>query len=239
MPDGTAKSVGIREAFLKAHEIKDIQGDTPLERYALLRLLIAMAMDMLALKTSDDRYDLLQQGAFDAQTFEDYIRECEKDGPRFDLFDEEHPFLQSKYDEEMDKKALSSISSLFPYVPTGNNHMFFDHRYENELSVLPNQAFRAICVTCLFCFAVGAQGIPSSVNNTPPIYAIVVGKSLFQTIVVNMLAQKECGNIEYGIGTVPWREGARTIIPKQKIADITMIEGLTWLPRRITLTLNQ
>lgn len=105
MPDGTGKSVGIREAFLKAHEIKDIQGDTPLERYALLRLLIAMAMDMLALKTSDDRYDLLQQGAFDAQTFEDYVRECEKDGPRFDLFDEEHPFLQSKYDEEMDSKA--------------------------------------------------------------------------------------------------------------------------------------
>ena len=41
LPDGTNASVGIREAFLKAHEIRDIQGDTPLERYALLRLLIA------------------------------------------------------------------------------------------------------------------------------------------------------------------------------------------------------
>lgn len=64
-PDGTSTAVGIREAFLRAHEIRDIQGETPLERYALLRLLIAFAMDMLHPRTSYDRRDLLDEGQFD------------------------------------------------------------------------------------------------------------------------------------------------------------------------------
>ena len=89
LPDGTNTSVGIREAFLKAYEIRDIQGDTPLERYALLRLLIAFAMDMLHPKNSFARRDLLEAGQFDAEAFDAYIALCEKDGPRFNLFDPE------------------------------------------------------------------------------------------------------------------------------------------------------
>ena len=37
LPDGSEKEVGIREALLRAHEWHDIRGDSPLERYALLR----------------------------------------------------------------------------------------------------------------------------------------------------------------------------------------------------------
>ena len=91
--DGRIDAIGIRETFLRAHEIRDIQGDTPLERYALLRLLIAFAMDMLHPKNSFDRRDLLDLERFNPTDFDKYIALCEKDGPRFDLFDAEHPFF--------------------------------------------------------------------------------------------------------------------------------------------------
>ena len=47
MLDGVEMEMGFREIFSRAQEIKDICGESPLERYAVLRVLIAFAMDML------------------------------------------------------------------------------------------------------------------------------------------------------------------------------------------------
>lgn len=239
LPDGTNASVGIREAFLKAHEIRDIQGDTPLERYALLRLLIAFAMDMLHPKNSFARRDLLEAGQFDAEVFDAYIALCERDGPRFDLFDPDHPFMQSKYDEVHDTdKMIKSVANLLPDLPTGNNHIFINHELENNHALSPARAFRAICVIYLFCFPVGAKEYPSSVNNTPPIYVTVLGKNLFETIIHNMLSISEMGTIPYGLGLVPWRNDCN-VTPKKKFPTVSLIEAYTWMPRRITLKCDQ
>lgn len=232
-PDGTSSAIGIREAFLRAHEIRDIQGETPLERYALLRLLIAFAMDMLHPRTSYDRRNLLDEGRFDQAVFDQYVSMCEQDSPRFDLFDPEHPFMQSKYDETLDAKAEKPAAILFPTLPTGNNHIFIDHRLENSHVFSPDRALGALCVIYLFCFS-GAQEYPSSVNNTPPIYITILGNNLFETIITNMLSISEAGRIDYGEGKVPWRTEC-IVIPKKKFASIALLEAYTWMPRRITL----
>ena len=231
-PDGTSSAVGIREAFLRAHEIRDIQGEIPLERYALLRLLIAFAMDMLHPKTSYDRQDLLDEGQFDQAVFDQYVSMCEQDGPRFDLFDPDHPFMQSKYDENLDAKAEKPVASIVHSLPSGNNHVFIDHRAANGHSLSFSRAFIAMLASYLFCVS-GTAG-PSSVNNTPPVYAVMIGNSLFETIIVNMLSEKEVGPLPYGCGNVPWRKG-RNVLPKEPVANVSLLEGLTWMPRRITL----
>ena len=233
-PDGSSSSIGIREVFLRAHEIRDIQGDTPLERYALLRLLIAFAMDMLHPKDSFERRDLLDAGRFDPGVFDAYVAMCEKDGPRFDLFDPNHPFLQSAYDEKLDAKALKNVANLLPYWPSGNNHIFIDHRYEDDHFITPTQSLGALCTIYLFCFAVGRQGYPSGVNNTSPIYVTILGSNLFETIILNMLSQAETLPIPYGIGDVPWRAKAN-VIPCKEYANVSLIEAYSWMPRRITL----
>ena len=158
---------------MEAHHIKDISGSNPLERYAILRLLIAFAMDMLHPETSYDRMDLLQTGHFDADSLDKYIRECEKDGPRFDLFDPDHPFLQSKYDEAMDSKAKKPIATILHALPSGNNHIFIDHRLADSHSISIPDAFHALCAAYVFCVS-GTAG-PSSVNNTPPLYTVMIG----------------------------------------------------------------
>ena len=230
--DGTSSSVGMREAFLRAHEIRDLQGETPLERYALLRLLIAFAMDMLHPRTSLDRRDLLDAGQFDPSAFDRYIALCEQDGPRFDLFDPEHPFMQSRYDAKMDEKAKKPVAAIVHSLPSGNNHVFIDHRTA-DIHALPfSRALHAALASYLFCVS-GTAG-PSSVNNTPPVYAMMLGNRLFETIIINMLSEKEAGFLPYGLGLVPWRKG-RMVAPKEKVADVSLLEGLTWMPRRITL----
>ena len=232
MPDGKKKRIGIRAFFLEAHHIRDISGNNPLERYAILRLLIAFAMDMLHPETSYDRMELLQTGHFDADSLEEYIRECEKDGPRFDLFDSEHPFLQSKYDEAMDSKAKKPIATILHALPSGNNHIFIDHRLADSHSISIPDAFHALCATYVFCVS-GTAG-PSSVNNTPPLYTVMIGGNLFETIVLNMVSKAEAAPLPYGEGDVPWRN-RRVVIPKEHVASVSLIEGLTWMPRRITL----
>ena len=232
MLDGKEKYMGIREVFLEAHHIKDISGSNPLERYALLRLLISFAMDMLHPETNYDRADLLQAGKFDAAVLEDYIRECEKDGPRFDLFDLNYPFLQSKYDETIDSKAKKPVAAILHALPSGNNHIFIDHRLADSHRISIPSAFRALCASYVFCVS-GTAG-PSSVNNTPPLFAVMIMENLFETIILNMVSKAETAPLPYGEGDTPWRTH-RIVIPKEEVAAVSLIEGLTWMPRRITL----
>ena len=231
--DGEEGELGIRAVFEQAHELRDLRGDTPLERYALLRLLVAFAMDMLELENARERKALLKSGRFDMDVFDSYVEACEKNGSSFDLFDKNKPFLQSAYDRAFDAKAEKPVACLFQTLPTGNNHVFLDHRMENDHEVSVAQAFGGMCALYLFCTA-AAQGYPSSVNNIPPVYAIALGNSLFETIVFNILSKRECGNISYGLGDVPWRE-AESVVPKKEYPAVTMLGGLTWMPRRITL----
>ena len=232
MPNGQRKSAGIKEVFLEAHHIRDIAGDNPLERYAVLRLLIAFAMDMLHPQNSYDRMDLLRAGRFDEKAFDGYVCKCEKDGPRFDLFDPEHPFLQSKYDEKLDGKARKPVAAILHALPSGNNHVFIDHRMADSHQISVPEAFQALCASYLFCVS-GTAG-PSSVNNTPPLYAAVIGENLFETILINMLSVSEAAPLPYGEGETAWRLD-RNVIPKQEVASVSLLEGLTWMPRRITL----
>ena len=231
--DGEVREIGLRQALAEAHRIHSILSDSPLERFCVLRLLIAMAMDMHHLTALKDRRTLLKAGSFSEKTIDDYISMCEKDGPRFDLFDERHPFMQSAYQEEVDDKAEKPVAALDVTLPSGNNHVFLDHRMASLHSMSPAEAFRALLVTQLFCTA-GAQGYPSGVNNTSPVYDWVSGKNLFETIVLNMISEKEYTAIDYGYGDVPWRDG-KAVIPKEEVVTVSLLEAFTWQPRRIHL----
>lgn len=237
MLDGENRELGIREALEKAHQIRGIQCSSPLEKYAMIRLLVAFSMDILQPKRWSDRQELLEKGQFNPETLDSYFSMCEKDGPRFELFDKEHPFMQAKYDEKLDGKALKAISNISVSLPSGNNHIFLNHRPEDVSVMTPAEAFRALIAIYVFCTA-GAQGYPSGINNTPPLYAWVAGRNLYEEIILNSVAEKECAPIKYGAGEVPWRSN-EPIIPKQMYEEVTMLEALTWQPRRATLVRDE
>ena len=234
MKNGKEEELGLRALFLHAHEIDDLVGTTPIERYAIFRLLVAFAMDIYPVLNYKGRRNLLEEGRFDIDVFDKYITMCENARSNcFDLFDSEHPFMQDSFDEGIDSNAEKSVAALTIGLPKGNNHIFMDHRPESVIILNAPEAFRAMITLYLFCTAM-AQGYPSGVNNTPPVYSICLGENLFETIVLNMVSKAEIAPLSYGEGTVPWRSG-RVTIPKEKVINITMLEGLTWRPRRTTL----
>lgn len=231
--NGSLAKLGIRETLIRAHEIRDLQCLSPLENYALFRLMIAFATDILRPERRDDRRRLLEVGRFDAETVDAYIAACETNGPRFDLFDARHPFMQSAYDAEIDGKAIKPVAALSISLPSGNNHMFLDHRSESTPVMLPDEAFRAMLTLYVFCTA-GAQGYPSGVNNTPPVYHRVIGNTLYESIILNMSSSREHASLEDGYDDLPWKNN-RGVTPKEEFADVTYLAALTWQPRRICL----
>ena len=235
--NGKNKSVGLRQLLARAHEFSDICGRTPTGRLALMRLCVAFLEDAFQPREMEERIELLENGCFDMDRIDAYIRECEKGKPRFLLDDEEHPFMQMAYDQDVDANAEKPVAALFVDIPSGNNHIHLEHRPIEDITADAAEAFEGMLETYMFCTA-AAQGYPSGVNNTNPVYCIIQGRTLFETLVLNMVSEEELmNNIPFGEGLVPWRL-EKNIKPKETVASISFMEALTWQPRRLTLVFD-
>ena len=233
--DGQNMELGLSETLLKAHELSQVCCESPLETYAVQRFMIAFLMDAYRLERARDRKRLYARGCFDKEVLDQYIELCRSEGVSFDLFDEKRPFYQAAFDERYDsEEKKKSAAMLFHARPSGNSHVHFEHILAETGEYSPAEALRAIFSAQLFSTAM-AQGYPSSVNDTPCYYALLCGKNLFETLTLSMLSLGECAYVEFDRQPSAWRDTA-TEVPKAEHADISMLEGLTFRPRRITLT---
>lgn len=230
IPLSDGRHVSLLFCLENAHQLQCISCSTPLETYAVYRFLCAFVMDALQLPHYDARMALLEQGRFDMRSINAYIQQCESEGVSFDLFDPDRPFLQAPYDSAYDRETKpAAVIDL--QTPSGNNHIFFEHHWADDHSLTPAKALRCMLTSYLFCTAT-AQDYPSSVNNTPCLYVLVHGDNLFETLVFNMISIREAGNLPYGLPA--WRD-KKPVIPKETYASISLLEGMTWQPRRIRL----
>ncbi len=238
---GQSDILSLYDTFAQAHTIKQVNCDSPLETCAVLRFLIAFAMDAYGcsgkLKNVFARKAIYQQETFDEDVFQTYIDLCKEEGVSFDLFDEKRPFLQAIYDPEKDDEKRISVTNLFHSLPSGNNHVHFDHTMADSRAFSPSECLRGLLACQLFATSM-AGGYPSSVNDTPCFYVFLEGDTLFQTIVLSMVSIKESPEEStQDIMPIAWRN--RDIITSQKYADVSMLAGLTWQPRRVTLIAHE
>lgn len=230
IPLSDGQYVSLLYCLEHAHQLQRISCNTPLETYATYRFLCAFLMDAFQLPHYDARMALLEQGYFDMEIIHAYIQQCKNEGVSFDLFDQDMPFLQASYDPAYDQEE-KPVALIDLQTPSGNNHIFFEHKWADSYSLTPAKAMLCLLTSYLFCTA-AAQGYPSSVNNIPCLYVLVHGDNLFETLVFGMISIKEAGNLPYGLPA--WRDKA-PIVPKQSYASVTLLEGMTWQPRRIRL----
>lgn len=230
IPMSDGRKYSLWECLEHAHELERISCASPLETYAVHRFLCAFVMDALQLSNKRERLSLLQKGRFDMNVFQAYVNLCEQEGVNFDLFDEKRPFMQSGYNQKYDL-ATKPVAIVASELPSGNNHIFLEHRLADDHCLPVDVALRSMLSGYVFCTA-AAQGYPSSVNNTPCLYVIIHGTTLFETLVLSSISKKEAGNLAYG--KVAWRE-ERDIVPKEEFATIDLLQGMTWQPRRVTL----
>ena len=230
--NGKAFETGLYPLLKNAHELSEVRCDSPLETYAVQRFIIAFLMDAYAPERPKHLKRILEGEKFDMGVIDAYIETCRSEGVTFDLFDKERPFMQARYDEKLDKEKETSAAKLFHALPTGNNHLHFDHTPEDERSFAPAKCLRGILATQLFAVSM-AQGYPSSVNDTPCYYVLIQGKNLFETLVCSMGAKNEF-SCNWNDMPAAWRE-TQPVIPKSEFADLSVAAGLTWQPRRIRL----
>lgn len=229
--DGSETMLGIRQVLSRAHELREICSASPLEEYSLYRFLGLFLMDALRPESEEDIEDLLEEGRFCPERIEEYISACKEEGVSFDLFDEERPFLQSKFDPEMDKESKRPTVLDFTRA-SGNNHTHFDHD-QSALTVLPSdRAARLLLTNYLFCTA-AAQGYPSSVYGAPPYFGVIQGSNLFETLVFTLVPLDRIG-ISFDSPPVLWRRKT-AVIPKQEVGKTSWLQGMLFPARRIHL----
>lgn len=234
--NGERDCLGIIPTLEHAHELKEILCDDPLETYAVQRLLIAFVMDAYwtddRLKTIADRRTLYQEGRFDKTILNAYVEKCISEGASFDLFDKDRPFMQASYNKDIDEGKSASVSKLFIRLPRDNTPVHFEHCEFEELALKPEKCLPALLAT--YCFSVAmVQGYPSSVNGTPCYYFLIHEDTLFHTLTLSCISQRE----QMGHGNhmaVAWRDN-HPVVPKESFATMSILAAYTWQPRRISL----
>ena len=230
LPDGSIREYGVLELLEHAHELVEITDSMPNYEYGMYRFLFVFLMDACHPKRQRDIRLLLERGSFDMDLIRTYVEECNRDGERFDLLDEKHPFLQQAegWDEKPD---LKSPANLNPAMPSGNNHVHFDHTTETESDMGLREAVKALCSLNLFSTA-GVQGYPSTPSGAPPVYSIVQGDNLFQTLAYGMVRSNLYAN--YDDPAPAWRSDM-IVRPKEKTASTSLLYGLLFPCRRVRL----
>ncbi len=230
--NGKRKLLGILDTLEQAHQIKELEDANPTYEYGVFRFLCTFLMDVYRPEDWKVLADIYDEGRFDMEKVQNYIKQCETEGVSFDLFDKETPFLQTKYNEEYDKN-LVSIARLNIAMPRGNNHIHFEHRQETEQSLTYAEAARGLCALNLFCTS-EAQGYSSTVNSVPPLYFVFQASNLFGSLVYSMLTREEGKEVNYDTPPVVWRNNEE-VVPKQKETSTSVLYGMLYPCRRVLL----
>lgn len=235
--DGTAGEVGLRDALVRAHEIRELVDSSPLVTVSLHRLLLAILHRCFGPSTFEAWKDLWRQDAWDAATLDGYFAAWRR---RFDLFDAERPFFQSTTIEEGTKVHPPAL--LAQERSSGNNATLFDHSSApGAAPVPPAEAARQLVARQAFSVG-GGVAKPFNLSHaslTAGFTVLALGETLFQTLALNLT--------EYGPGhIVPPTPEDRPVWEQDQLAlpdkDGTRPRGpadyLTWQSRRIKLVVQ-
>lgn len=236
--DGHFAELGVRDVLFDAPKILEITDTESYNELGIYRFLLTFLMDVYRPKTENDIKQILLKEKFDSSIIEDYISLCLAEGVSFDLFDSARPFLQcADFPNKADKNnnALKSVANLTPSLPQGNNLPFFNHTSEDSASLSVPVAVRALCASCVTSLA-GTGDMRYSINGAPPIYTIIRGESLFQTLVYGMIPDNGKLSTSYADPPPVWRTSK--IIAREKIAQVSLLYGLLFPSRRIRLLIG-
>jgi CRISPR system Cascade subunit CasA len=185
LPNGKTEELNLRDTLLNAHEITAIFDPSPLVTAALHRLLLAILHRNFGPASQTEWKALWQAGRFDANTLNNYFATWSH---RFDLFDEEHPFYQVVKFPSANK--IIAANEILTELPKQNTAAWFDHStYEAGPLLTPAVATRAIIGIQAYKLA-GTFIPPLGYTDAPiarPMSFLVIGKTLFETLLLNLV----------------------------------------------------
>jgi CRISPR system Cascade subunit CasA len=226
--DGRAGAVGLRDALVRAHDIRELVDGSPLVTVSLHRLLLAILHRNFGPATFDAWKVLWRAGRWDAATLDAYFAQWRH---RFDLFDPERPFYQSTSLEDGTKVHPPAL--LAQELATGNNATVFDHSVSGSPTPIPpGQAARLLIARQLFSVG-GGVSEPFYLSHAPlttGYTVLALGETLFETLALNLT--------EYAAvpGDAPvWEQDVLAVPDEKGTHPRGRLDYFTWLSRRIKL----
>lgn len=227
--DNQIVTKGLYDMFKAAGELIEISDESVMYEFGMYRLAILFLLDCFRPARLGTLEDMLEDGKFDMDKIDAYIDLCRKEGVSFDIFDEERPFLQSPSNSWPESSETVSVARVKIVEPSGNNHVHFNHVFQDEVVLTADETAKALASVNLFCTA-GVQGYPSTVSGAPPLYCLVRGDNLFETLVLNMVPMNQYENIDNP--PVYWRN-TEEIESKKKVAATSLLYGMMFPCRKL------
>ncbi|WP_370422414.1 type I-E CRISPR-associated protein Cse1/CasA [Streptomyces sp. QH1-20] len=235
------EAVGLRELFLRAHDISALAVPLPPALSALYRILYALTARITGLDGSEDwhedRYRILDAGAFSPGAVSAYFDNESRAG-RFRLFDPRFPFLQDpRLAAECDKPA--GVNKLVTTRPSGSNHAWFQHAADaRPVQVEPAEAFLHLLVWRYYgpsgrCSSRTVRGMKEANSTAGPLRTALsyhpLGETLFETLLAGLAEPDPSRLYDRATDLCPWE---RAELPDPLSVKGTVTGPMTGLTAR-------
>jgi len=112
-PDGERVELGLQDTLVRARELREIRGDTPLETASLHRLLLVVLHRVFGPRNRSNWIKMWRKHheGFDPSALGSYLQRWHH---RFDLFDQEHPFFQIADESQLGK--CDTVNKMVPQL---------------------------------------------------------------------------------------------------------------------------
>lgn len=184
-PDGTRAELNLRDTLLRAKDIAVIEDASPLVVAALHRFLLAVLYRALEGPTDIDQAKGWFRSGLPADKITAYLEHWK---PRFDLFDEKHPFFQIA---DFEPNKWSAWTVLAAEHNTNQAKVLFDHTEVMQPGGIPaSAAARWLLAAQTFAFTGNSElGYASFSPSANAVIVIPVGRNLEDTLLLNLVDQ--------------------------------------------------
>jgi CRISPR system Cascade subunit CasA len=234
----TSREVGLRELLTRAHEIREVYCDSPLETVAIYRLVLALFIDGFSCSPDEEIWmQTWHQGYLTSEDVAAYFDRPEHQG-RFDLLHPERPFYQHPLPLA---KEVAPLSKLFHAEASGNNGTLFDHSMDDVPRTLSMPTIARGLVATQASAIGGGVSEPFNLSHGPLVGGAVFwirGHSLFEALLLNAPPDDKARMQAFAnVGQPAWRRPLPAL--HERRASEGYLDYLTWQSRRITLVTTE
>lgn len=178
---GTRTELSLHDTLLKAHQMRELFCDSPLETVALYRLLLAVMYWVYHLDDQvwGELWQRRETGLDPATIANQWVAWRH----RFDLFDESHPFYQIADESQLGQR--SPVNKMIPQLTPSDT--LFDHRISDAVTgvkLTPAEAARALITNQLY--GLGYNQFVDAPCAKGVVF-LIQGATLLETILLNLL----------------------------------------------------
>lgn len=235
---GRSMELGIRDALVRAHELRELFDPSPLVTVALHRLLLAVLhRSLMGPSSLLEWISLWNQGRWNPETITSYLERWRR---RFDLFDPHQPFYQVPFASNLtDPSKHQPVTILIQEAAAGNNPTLFDHRFDDDPAPMsPAEVARYLVAHQAYALG-GGVSFPFNLCHSTLVrgYTVIaLGESLFETLALNLLLYDAERPIPWlDEDAAAWEQNELRNPDPHGTPPRGYVDYLTWQSRRILL----